>query len=65
MTERSELETAKTVIKDLLYLMQLESEGPHPDDEDGADAWLNKLELDANYWTNKFHRHYFALGPNA
>jgi len=54
------LERTAEVIKDLLYLMQVEAEGPQPDDEDGSDAWLNKLELDSSYWTKQFFRHYEA-----
>ena len=54
------LERTAEVIKDLLYLMQVETEGPQPDDEDGSDAWLARLELDARYWTKQFCRHYEA-----
>ena len=53
MTER----TAE-VIKDLLYLMQVEAEGPQPDDASESEAWLRGLEVDFNYWTKQFFRHY-------
>ena len=52
------LERTAEVIKDLLYLMQVEAEGPQPDDLAESEAWLNKLEFNSRYWTKQFFRHY-------
>ena len=57
------LERTAKVIKDLLYLMHVESEGRQPDDAAESDAWLKRLEVDANYWTKQFFRHYEAPSP--
>ena len=52
------LERTAEVIKDLLYLIQVEAEGPQPDDPAESEAWLTRLESTSNYWTKQFFRHY-------